>query len=137
MPRIVSYTVAAIFEVGVYDYDKAFVVMPIEDAQTLLMLGDAVGMVEVADRRCRPGRRDHRRRSPRRSPGRAMVTDWRQMNASLFEALAVERVAMFVVLSIIILVAVFNILLVADHAGARQDARHRDPAHDGRDAARR
>ena len=39
VPRIVDYTVAAIFEVGVYDYDKAFVVMPIEDAQTLLMLG--------------------------------------------------------------------------------------------------
>ncbi|MEY4054988.1 MAG: hypothetical protein RL519_323 [Pseudomonadota bacterium] len=39
-----------------------------------------------------------------------MVTDWRTMNASLFEALAVERVAMFVVLSIIVLVAVFNIL---------------------------
>ncbi len=42
--------------------------------------------------------------------GRAVVQDWRQMNASLFEALAVERVAMFVVLSIIVLVAVFNIL---------------------------
>jgi lipoprotein-releasing system permease protein len=42
--------------------------------------------------------------------GRAVITDWRQMNASLFEALAVERVAMFVVLSIIVLVAVFNIL---------------------------
>ena len=39
-----------------------------------------------------------------------MVTDWKTINASLFEALAVERVAMFVVLSIIVLVAVFNIL---------------------------
>ena len=38
---------AAIFEVGVYDYDKAFVVMPIEDAQTLLLLGDVVSMIEV------------------------------------------------------------------------------------------
>ena len=47
MPRIVTYTVGAIFEVGIYDYDKAFVVMPMEDAQTLLMLGDQVGMVEV------------------------------------------------------------------------------------------
>src|SRR5947209_5203300 len=47
VPRIVSYTVGAIFEVGVYDYDKAFVIMPMEDAQQLLMLGDAVGMVEV------------------------------------------------------------------------------------------
>jgi lipoprotein-releasing system permease protein len=47
VPRIVSYNVSAIFEVGVYDYDKAFVIMPIEDAQTLLMLDDAVGMVEI------------------------------------------------------------------------------------------
>jgi len=42
--------------------------------------------------------------------GRAIIVDWKQMNSTLFEALAVERVAMFVVLSIIILVAVFNIL---------------------------
>ncbi|MCP6105373.1 hypothetical protein NL392_33045, partial [Klebsiella pneumoniae] len=45
MPRIVSYRVGAIFEIGVYDFDKAYVVMPMEDAQTLLLLGDAVGMV--------------------------------------------------------------------------------------------
>jgi len=42
--------------------------------------------------------------------GKAVISDWKQMNSTLFEALAVERVAMFVVLSIIILVAVFNIL---------------------------
>ncbi len=109
VPRIVSYRIAAIFEVGVYDYDKAFVVMPIEDAQTLLMLGDAVGMVEVDTV-------DADRVGAIMAPlagkleGRAVVNDWRSMNAALFEALAVERVAMFVVLSLIILVAVFNIL---------------------------
>ena len=47
VPRIVSYTIGAVFEVGVYDYDSAFVVMPMQDAQTLLMMGDDVGMVEV------------------------------------------------------------------------------------------
>ncbi len=110
MPRIVSYTVAAIFEVGVYDYDKAFVIMPIEDAQTLLMLGDAVGMVEVQTDRSRPGRRDPRAaRAERRRHGRSSPTGG-TMNSALFEALQVERVAMFVVLSLIILVAVFNIL---------------------------
>jgi lipoprotein-releasing system permease protein len=109
VPRIVSYRVAAIFEVGVYDYDKAFVVMPMEDAQTLLMLGDAVGMVTVQTT-------DPDRVAEILHPlvnkvgSQGMVTDWRQMNASLFEALQVERVAMFVVLSIIVLVAVFNIL---------------------------
>ncbi|MFX7824716.1 hypothetical protein ABTK20_20195, partial [Acinetobacter baumannii] len=44
VPRVVSYTVGAIFEIGVYDYDKAYVVMPIEDAQQLLLMGDKVGM---------------------------------------------------------------------------------------------
>lgn len=109
VPRIVSYRVAAIFEVGVYDYDKAFVIMPIEDAQTLLLLGDAVGMVEVKTA-------DPDNVSKILKPlvplvgGQAVIQDWKQMNASLFEALQVERVAMFVVLSIIVLVAVFNIL---------------------------
>ncbi|WP_311269711.1 lipoprotein-releasing ABC transporter permease subunit [Sphingobium sp. WCS2017Hpa-17] len=109
VPRQVAYQVAAIFEVGVYDYDKAMVVMPMEDAQTLLLLGDKVGMIEIetvnADKVgqiLEP--------LAGKVAGRAVVTDWRQMNASLFEALAVERVAMFVVLSIIVLVAVFNIL---------------------------
>jgi lipoprotein-releasing system permease protein len=109
VPRIVSYNVAAVFEVGVYDYDKAFVIMPIEDAQTLLMLGDAVGMVEVqtvdADRV-----EEILAPLAARVSGRAAIADWRSLNSSLFEALQVERVAMFVVLSIIILVAVFNIL---------------------------
>jgi lipoprotein-releasing system permease protein len=109
VPRIVSYRVAAIFEVGIYDYDKVFVLMPIEDAQTLLLMGDSVGMVEVQTT-------DPDNVAKILSPllpkigDRAVVTDWRQMNAALFEALAVERVAMFVVLSIITLVAVFNIL---------------------------
>lgn len=108
VPRYVNYTVAAVFEIGVYDFDKAYVIMPMEDAQTLLLLGDAVGMIELdtvdADRvgqilaplAVKVGRV-------------AVINDWRQMNAQLFEALAVERVAMFVVLCIIILVAAFNI----------------------------
>lgn len=109
VPRIVSYTVGAIFEIGVYDYDKSYVIMPLEDAQTLLLLGDSVGLVEVntvnadqvgsimAPLAAKVGTR-------------GVVADWRQLNAQLFEALEVERIAMFTVLSIIILVAVFNIL---------------------------
>jgi len=109
VPRIVSYRVGAIFEVGVYDYDNAFVVMPLQDAQTLLMLGDDVGMVEVQVT-------DPDKVAAILAPlqklthNRAIITDWRQMNSALFEALEIERVAMFVVLSLIVLVAVFNIL---------------------------
>ncbi|MDB5695578.1 MAG: lipoprotein-releasing transporter permease subunit [Sphingomonas bacterium] len=108
VPRIVSYQVGAIFEIGVYDLDKAYVVMPIEDAQTLLLMGDAASMVEVQTT-------DPDRVGEILAPlagrigGQAVIADWRSMNAELFDALAVERVAMFTVLCIIILVAAFNI----------------------------
>jgi lipoprotein-releasing system permease protein len=109
VPRIVAYRIAAIFEVGIYDYDKAFVVMPMGDAQLLLRLGDAVGMVEVVSD-------DPDRIEAILAPivpgiaGQAVVNDWKSTNSALFSALVVERTVMFWVLSIIILVAVFNIL---------------------------
>jgi lipoprotein-releasing system permease protein len=108
VPRIVNYTVGAIFKVGVYDYDKAYVLMPMEDAQTMLLMGDSVQMIELQTT-------DPDHVGPILAPladkvgGRAVISDWRQMNAQLFEALAVERVVMFCVLSLIILVAAFNI----------------------------
>ena len=55
VPRIVTYTVGAVFEVGIYDYDKAFVIMPMQDAQTLLMMGDQVGIDRDPDHQPRPG----------------------------------------------------------------------------------
>jgi lipoprotein-releasing system permease protein len=109
VPRIVAYRIVAVFEVGVYEYDKAFVVMPISDAQTLLRLGDAVGMIEVNT--IDPDRVGEILApiAPRLS-GIAVLSDWKSMNSALFSALVVERTVMFWVLSIIILVAVFNIL---------------------------
>ena len=133
VPRVVGYRVAAIFEIGIYDYDKAFVIMPIADAQQLLLLGDSVGMVELETT-------DADNVGTILKPlvtqigDRAVVTDWRGLNSALFEALAVERVAMFVVLSIIVLVAVFNILSSLIMLVAGKDARHCDPADDGCDA---
>jgi len=109
VPREIAYEVGAIFEVGVYDYDKAFVIMPMRNAQQLLLLGDVVGMIEVdtvdADRVA-----EILAPLADKVEGRAVVTDWRQMNSSLFEALQVDRVVSFTILSLIILVAVFNIL---------------------------
>ena len=109
VPRIVSYKVAAIFEVGVYEYDNSFVVMPMSDAQNLLMLGDAVGMIRLqtvdADR-------VERILAPLAAKVHdvGVIQDWKQMNASLFQTIEIERVMMFIILSIIIIVAAFNIL---------------------------
>jgi lipoprotein-releasing system permease protein len=109
MYRSVSYTVEAIFEVGIYDFDKIFVVMPIEDAQTLLLLGDAVSMVEMDTN-------DPDRVQDIVGPiadsvrNRGQILDWRTMNRELFEALSVDRVVSFTILSIILVVASFNIV---------------------------
>ena len=109
VPRIIDYHVAAIFEVGLYDFDKAYVVMPMQEAQNFLLMGDSVGMIEVQTS-------DPDRVQQILAPlsaavaGRAVVSDWRSMNSALFEAIQVERVVMFIVLSIIVVVAVFNIL---------------------------
>lgn len=107
--REIAYRVSAVFEIGVYDFDKAYVVMPMEDAQLLLLSGDQVGMIEVQTT-------DPDKVGAILAPLRekvaaqAVISDWRSMNSSLFEALSVERVAMFVILSLIVLVAAFNIV---------------------------
>ncbi len=109
VPREVGYNVSAIFEIGIYDLDERFVIMPMHDAQTLLMTGDAIQMIEVQTN------------DPdsvgeilaplkRRLAGQAEISDWKSINSSLFEALQVERVAMFFALSFIVIVAAFNIL---------------------------
>lgn len=109
VPRQIGYTVTAVFEIGVYQFDQRYVVMPIPAAQTLLLTGDAIGMIEVTTE-------DPDDVSEIMAPlveklaGQAIVTDWKTLNSSLFEALQVERVAMFFALSIIVLVAAFNIL---------------------------
>jgi lipoprotein-releasing system permease protein len=109
VPRQVGYRIAAIFEIGVYDYDKSFVVMPIADAQTLMLIGDTIGMIEVTTEDAdKVG--EYLAPIARKLAGQAVVSDWKQINASLFEALEVERVAMFFALSMIVLVAAFNIL---------------------------
>jgi lipoprotein-releasing system permease protein len=109
VPREVTYTIGAVFEIGVYDYDKAFVILPMQDAQQLLLMGDQVGMVEVQT--SNPDRvQEILAPLQQLVRGRGIIVDWRQMNSALFQALEVERVAMFIVLSLIVLVAVFNIL---------------------------
>ena len=109
VPRQIGYRVAAVFEVGIYDYDQAFVVMPMQDAQTLLLIGDTVGMIEV--KVTDPDKVEKILEPVQRAvEGRAVVADWKTINATLFEALQVERVAMAFALSFMVLVAAFNIL---------------------------
>ena len=109
VPRQIGYEVAALIETGIYDFDQIFVIMPIKDAQTLLLTGNTIGLIEITTEDAEqvediiaPLKQDLQTS--------AVINDWRTINSSIFEALEVERAAMFFALSLIVLVAAFNIL---------------------------
>ena len=109
IPRIKSFEVVAIFEVGMYEYDNSFVYVPIQDAQTYFQLGDRVTAIEILmDEPEDVG--VHAGEFRARVDSRGRVVTWQQLNAQFFNALEVERNVMFLILTLIILVAAFNII---------------------------
>jgi lipoprotein-releasing system permease protein len=109
MPRIKVYKVAAVFEIGMSEYDAAFVFMPLAEAQLYFNRSGDVTAIEVYTEN--PDRVDHFRRLVTDAAGRAIfMVDWRQRNATFFNALQVERNVMFLILTLIVLVAALNIV---------------------------
>ena len=109
LPRIKTYRVAAVFQVGMYEYDNSFVYMPLAAAQLYFRTGKGVSGLEIM--LDNPDRVEAVRPALFRIAGQPVrVIDWRQANRALFNALAVERNVMFMILTLIILVAAFNII---------------------------
>ena len=109
MPRIKTYHVVALFDVGMYEYDNSFVFVPLDAAQLFFRLTNAVTSLEVfvAD----PDRvREDRRLIAAALGGHVRIVDWQQANSSLFNAVEIERNVMFLILTLIIVVAAFNII---------------------------
>ncbi len=109
MPRQRSYEIAFVFDVEMYEYNSGFVFMPLLTAQTFFQLDGAVSSLEVflksADQID-----DIRKTIELAVEGQAGVYDWRDTNQSFFNALQVERNVMFLILTLIIIVAAFNII---------------------------
>ena len=109
VPRSKTVDIAAIYEVGMYEYDNSFVYLPFDLAQVVYQMKGAASGVDVmiAD----PARLDRERGAILRAlGGRYRVNDWQRANASFFNAVQVERNVMFLILTLIILVAAFNII---------------------------
>lgn len=109
IPRLKSYTVAALFEVGMYEYDNSFIYMPMEAAQTFFKLGDAVTGIDILLDDPDAVRSLREAITTAIGPGKRLY-DWQQANSSFFTAIQVERNVMFLILTLIILVAAFNII---------------------------
>lgn len=108
-PRSKSYEIVATFLIGMAEYDSSFVFVPLAEAQRFFGLGEGVSAIEVVTAAPEEIERFRRPVLEAAGPG-VMVTDWRQLNESFFNALGVERNVMFLILTLIILVAAFNII---------------------------
>jgi len=109
VPRMQAYRVAATFQIGMYEYDSTYVYMPLPAAQIYFRYPDAVSQLEVFLDDA------ERLRVARRAIGTVVgpdlrLYDWQQANRSFFNALQVERNVMFLILTLIILVAAFNVI---------------------------
>src|SRR5580698_2236596 len=108
-PRIKAYKIAAVFEIGMSEYDTAFVFMPLTEAQAYFNRNGDVTAIEVYTDA--PDRIDEFRRAVTEAAARPIyMVDWRQRNATFFNALQVERNVMFLILTLIVLVAALNIV---------------------------
>lgn len=108
-PRIKPYKIAAVFEIGMSEYDSTFVFMPLAEAQAYFNRANDVTAIEVYTDN--PDRIDGFRKSVTESAGRPVfLVDWRQRNSTFFNALQVERNVMFLILTLIVLVAALNIV---------------------------
>ena len=109
MPRVKTYQVAALFNVGMYEYDNSFIYAPLAAAQLFFRLPEEVSSLEVfvddSDRV-----REERRLIATALDGQVRIVDWQQANSSLFNAVEIERNVMFLILTLIIVVAAFNII---------------------------
>ena len=109
MPRSRTFTVGSIFDVGMFEYNNSFIFMPMNYAQAFFETGEGVSAIEILT----PDAGDIQRVEDRvwaAVKGEFSLANWKTSNASLASALDVERNVMFLILTLIILVAAFNII---------------------------
>ncbi|WP_339758925.1 lipoprotein-releasing ABC transporter permease subunit [uncultured Hoeflea sp.] len=108
-PRVKAYPVSAIFEIGMSEYDSSIIYMPLEEAQLYFNAEGVVQSIELFV--AKPDDIDILRPLVEAAAERQIfITDWRQRNQTFFSALQVERNVMFMILTLIILVAALNIV---------------------------
>ena len=109
MPRAKDFTVVAVFNSGLYDYDAGTILMPTVAAQKFLSLGDGINLIELNIEDAETAREKTKLLQKDLGFG-VRVNSWQGSHQQFLKALEIERVAMFTILSLIIIVAAFNII---------------------------
>lgn len=109
IPKMKSYTVIGTFDTSMFEYDSNFIFMPLEEAQKFFMTGSNVSHLEIFAYSMEAVESVMDQVFDAMGPG-AQVYDWRHSNAAFFNAIEVERSVMFLILTLIIIVAAFNMI---------------------------
>lgn len=108
-PRVKSYKISGTFEIGMSEYDSSIIYMPLEEAQLYFNAEGIVQSIELFVNN--PDDIDELRPKVEEAAGRQVfISDWRQRNQTFFSALQVERNVMFMILTLIVIVAALNII---------------------------
>ncbi len=108
-PRTKSYRIGMVFEVGMSEYDATLIYMPLAEAQLYFGMGANVSKIEVRIEHPDQVMR-YRGAIGQAIPGAARLLDWMQLRSAFVSALQLERVVMFIILTMIILVAALNVV---------------------------
>ncbi|MBS1207992.1 MAG: lipoprotein releasing system, transrane protein LolC/E family [Proteobacteria bacterium] len=109
LPRVKQFVVVGIFEAGMFEYDSGLALIHIKDAQVLYQMGDGVSGVRLRLKELFQARRVASELSSLLPP-EVYVSDWTQSHANFFRAVQMEKTVMFIILSLIVAVAAFNIV---------------------------
>jgi lipoprotein-releasing system permease protein len=109
LPRFRRFTVSGVFRVGMYEFDRGLVLIHLNDAQALLRMGDTVTGVRLKLNDLFEAPRVSRELAGE-LPGMYYVSDWTRSHANFFRAVRTEKMVMFIILSLIVGVAAFNIV---------------------------
>ncbi|NSL54592.1 lipoprotein-releasing ABC transporter permease subunit [Uliginosibacterium aquaticum] len=109
LPRVKQFRVVGVFEAGMYEYDSGLALIHMKDAQTLYQMGDAVSGVRLRLADLFKARQVASELGGQ-LPQDAFVSDWTQSHANFFRAVQMEKTVMFIILSLIVAVAAFNIV---------------------------
>ena len=110
IPRVRAYRVLAIFDAGVNDYDASYAFLPIQAAQVFFQMPDTASLIQVTTQDADRVRPVTRRIEAALATDPIRVIDWTQSNNAFFGAVQVEQNVMFLILTLIILVAAFNVV---------------------------
>jgi lipoprotein-releasing system permease protein len=109
MPKAKRFRVIGIFQSGMYEYDNTLAYVSIESAQTFFAMGNRVTGLEIKSDNLYKVK-DIAKEIRQRLGFPFYTKDWMEMNRNLFSALRLEKIAMFIILVLIVLVAAFNII---------------------------